>query len=451
MTLETDDLDVNQMWPTIIGLYENESAIGAVLPVLVFVIDALNQIIDEPYERSPSLPSNALWLPVSLPQKIKIVISCLPGKMMTGALHRCGLSLASPEVMSLQPLTVPQRKSLVIAWLDKYSKVADEGVMQQLWSADQSASPLYLALALNYLVLHGSFNYFKSVGCGELLAARSVPELLQLLIKMIADATFIHGKPGKEVIKNIFCFVYCSNQGMRVENILSLLLIEQRRVEGPEAKPFVDAVAWVTLELALSQFIIPRNGRFGFSHDFVRQAIEAAYFGEGMTLAALQDKVAVNDKDQDARAALDEAHAQIKHVHSRMAAGLKIFSQGQDDDDDEYRESMKEVSYHQRKAGKYPSMFVAVRVRPLDNREKALGLETCVSIKGKKVFLSNPQAMEPKVFEYDFAFDSYSRPKSKMHASQKFVHSKCGEDIVLDVLQGINVTVLAYGQTASGK
>ncbi|KAK0150248.1 Kinesin-like protein KIF16B [Merluccius polli] len=106
------------------------------------------------------------------------------------------------------------------------------------------------------------------------------------------------------------------------------------------------------------------------------------------------------------------------------------------------------------------SVRVAVRVRPLNKREK----KSKVIVRMKDNTTSLVQAKVPvrgdgpvrvqgdgaKTFAYDFSYDSTDR-KSPDFVSQKKIFQDLGVDVLHAAFQGFNACVFAYGQTSSGK
>lgn len=90
---------------------------------------------------------------------------------------------------------------------------------------------------------------------------------------------------------------------------------------------------------------------------------------------------------------------------------------------------------------------VAVRCRPLDNREKILNCKNVVDIfphRGQ-CSISNPTRSKdpPKYFFFDGAFDS--------NAKTEQIYADIVYPLVEGVTEGYNGTIFAYGQTGSGK
>ncbi|PSN34215.1 Kinesin-like protein KIF3A [Blattella germanica] len=91
---------------------------------------------------------------------------------------------------------------------------------------------------------------------------------------------------------------------------------------------------------------------------------------------------------------------------------------------------------------------VVVRVRPLSKKEMESGFRqiTTVNTVNNTVSVVNPTAADgepPKTFTFDRVFDTDSR--------QTDVYNETARPIVDKVLMGYNGTILAYGQTGTGK
>ncbi|XP_012280410.1 kinesin-like protein KIF3A isoform X2 [Orussus abietinus] len=98
--------------------------------------------------------------------------------------------------------------------------------------------------------------------------------------------------------------------------------------------------------------------------------------------------------------------------------------------------------------GEIENVRVVVRVRPLNGKEldghcKCI---TTVDALNSEITVENPNAAPgepPKVFSFDAVFDTDS--------TQVDVYNETARPIVDKVLQGYNGTILAYGQTGTGK
>ncbi|XP_037103976.1 kinesin-like protein KIF16B isoform X2 [Syngnathus acus] len=106
------------------------------------------------------------------------------------------------------------------------------------------------------------------------------------------------------------------------------------------------------------------------------------------------------------------------------------------------------------------SVRVAVRVRPMNKREKDLSAKCIIKMDGAKTSIANPKLSEGaagdpsrdslKTFTYDFSYDSADSGSSGFVTQEK-VFRDLGRDVLKAAFEGYNACVLAYGQTGSGK
>ncbi|XP_060467698.1 kinesin-like protein KIF16B isoform X4 [Panthera onca] len=106
------------------------------------------------------------------------------------------------------------------------------------------------------------------------------------------------------------------------------------------------------------------------------------------------------------------------------------------------------------------SVKVAVRVRPMNRREKDLEAKFIIQMEKSKTTITNLKIPEggtgdsgrerTKTFTYDFSFYS-ADTKSPDYVSQEMVFNTLGTDVVKSAFEGYNACVFAYGQTGSGK
>ena len=92
-----------------------------------------------------------------------------------------------------------------------------------------------------------------------------------------------------------------------------------------------------------------------------------------------------------------------------------------------------------------------MRVRPLNEREKALKTEDIVTVQNQQLVLTNPsQPDDERQYAFNHCFDSRNRYGDE-YASQEDVFAAIGSPLVDQVWKGFNTCILAYGQTGSGK
>ncbi|XP_070581962.1 kinesin-like protein KIF14 isoform X2 [Ptychodera flava] len=96
------------------------------------------------------------------------------------------------------------------------------------------------------------------------------------------------------------------------------------------------------------------------------------------------------------------------------------------------------------------SVTVAVRVRPLNQREIDRGDTKCaVSMQDSETIVTSETGASHNFF-YDHCFWSFSA-KDKHFADQELVYDKLARPLLGSAFQGYNTCLFAYGQTGSGK
>ncbi|XP_052428425.1 uncharacterized protein kif16bb isoform X1 [Carassius gibelio] len=107
------------------------------------------------------------------------------------------------------------------------------------------------------------------------------------------------------------------------------------------------------------------------------------------------------------------------------------------------------------------SVRVAVRVRPLSQREKDLSAKVIIQVDGHKTSVLNMKenyhcmneesfGESTKSFTYDFSYDSMNRT-SPNFVTQEKIFEDLGTDVLQAAFEGYNACIFAYGQTGSGK
>eukprot|EP00062_Callorhinchus_milii_P007884 gi/632949996/ref/XP_007890479.1/ PREDICTED: kinesin-like protein KIF16B isoform X3 [Callorhinchus milii] len=106
------------------------------------------------------------------------------------------------------------------------------------------------------------------------------------------------------------------------------------------------------------------------------------------------------------------------------------------------------------------SVRVAVRVRPMNLREKDLDAKFIIHMEGNKTTITNLKMPEGssgdsgrerlKTFTYDYSYYSADCKKPDF-VSQEKVFKDLGNDVLKAAFEGYNACIFAYGQTGSGK
>ncbi|XP_067240555.1 kinesin-like protein KIF13B isoform X1 [Chanodichthys erythropterus] len=102
---------------------------------------------------------------------------------------------------------------------------------------------------------------------------------------------------------------------------------------------------------------------------------------------------------------------------------------------------------------------VAVRVRPMNRRERDLKTKCVVDMEGNQTVLhpssgnlgKGDSRNKPKVFAYDYCFWSMDEAEAAKFAGQDVVFQCLGVSLLDSAFLGYNACIFAYGQTGSGK
>ncbi|KAM9384816.1 kinesin-like protein KIF14 [Pholidichthys leucotaenia] len=96
------------------------------------------------------------------------------------------------------------------------------------------------------------------------------------------------------------------------------------------------------------------------------------------------------------------------------------------------------------------AVTVAVRVRPLNAREKAEKTSQVIFMSGQETVVQHPDSKQSYSFTYDFSFWSVDEDDPTF-AGQQTVYEMLAKPLLLRAFEGFNTCLFAYGQTGSGK
>jgi tetratricopeptide (TPR) repeat protein len=219
---------------------------------IVLLIDALNQLDD----RDGAL--NLVWLPADLPDTVRVIVSTLPGAS-ADELGRRGC-----PTLIVEPLSIAERKQLVIEYLAQYRKALSPSRVERIASASQTANPLFLIVLLEELRVYGD-HFSLEQRLSEYLTAQTIPALYdQVLSRYQQD----YERERPRLVRDTMILLWASRRGLSEVELLELL--------GPGQSPLPRAF-WSPLYLAADASLVSRSGLVGFAHSYLRQAVEDRY------------------------------------------------------------------------------------------------------------------------------------------------------------------------------
>jgi nephrocystin-3 len=234
---------------------------------VVLVLDGLNQLDDS--DGAPEL----LWLPPEMPANLRLVISTLPGRVLS-EIGRRGW-----PTLEVKPLTGEERIRLIGAYLAQYSKKLDTDLVRRIAEAAPAANPLYLRALLEELRLYGDHGTLKA-RTEYYLAARNAHGLYQKILERY-EADYDRERPA--LVRDSMTLIWGGRRGLSESELLDLL--------GSGDAPLPQAV-WSPLSLAVEPSLMIRSGLICFSHDYLRQAVETRYLAADPLRVATHSKLA---------------------------------------------------------------------------------------------------------------------------------------------------------------
>jgi hypothetical protein len=266
---------------------------------LVLTLDALNQIEDR--AGAPEL----VWLPPVIPANVRLIVSTLPGRSWDELKKR------GWPVLTVEPLTVPEREELIDKYLKRYAKALSPEPARRIAAAPQTGNGLYLSTLLNELRQFGSYEGLNQRIDWYLEAVSP----LKLYGKVLERWEQDYGKPDpacENLVRESLTRLWAARRGLSETELLESL--------GTAGSPLPHAF-WSPLFLAAGDALVNRNGLLTFAHEFLREAVKEAYL--------------LAESDQQA------AHRALAHMFER---GCK----GEGDSYLQLERPIAEVAYHYR-------------------------------------------------------------------------------------------------------
>ncbi len=219
---------------------------------ILLILDALNQLEDR--DNAPDL----VWLPPFIPEKIRLILSTLPGRPLDDLKKR------EWPTMEVKLLEDDERKHLIRDYLAQYRKSLSKTRVEKIASADQSRNPLFLRALLEELRLFGEHALLDE-RIEHYLSAKRTDDLYEMILERYEE-DYERDRPG--LVRDSMTLLWAARRGLSEAELLHLL--------GEDSEPLPMAV-FSPLYLAAEHSLVSRSGLIGFFHDYMRQAVEDRY------------------------------------------------------------------------------------------------------------------------------------------------------------------------------
>lgn len=218
----------------------------------ILILDAINQLEDRQGAQELA------WLPLALPDNIKIFLSTLPGKALD-VVHERELPTLTVDLLSFA-----ERTELINEYLAQYGKKLSPERVMRVVAEPQSANPLAVRILLEELRqfgVHENLDQFID----HYLRADSISQLFSLVLDR-CEADYEQMHPG--LVGQVMSSIWAARRGLSEAELLDLL--------GSDGVPLPHRI-WSPLFLSLEGCFMAQGGLLSFFHDYISQAVENKY------------------------------------------------------------------------------------------------------------------------------------------------------------------------------
>lgn len=235
----------------------------------VIVIDGINQL--EEFENTPTLS----WLPeFPFKDNLRLIVSNSSGESIEIVNKR------SWKRLQLNLLSLDEKKMLIGAYLQHFSKKLDKKHLQRIVNTEITSNPLFLKILLDELRVTGSFEHINEL-IDNYLSKKDIPSLLQqVLYRYQLD----YSKERKDLVKDCLSFIWSARDGLSEKELLELL--------KPEGTTKLSHAFFSPFRAVLEDQIISRNGIWIFANDYLMQAVEKAFLPTNKIITDYRIKLA---------------------------------------------------------------------------------------------------------------------------------------------------------------
>ncbi|RME56972.1 hypothetical protein D6779_09670, partial [Candidatus Parcubacteria bacterium] len=173
-----------------------------------------------------------------------------------------------------KPLDEDGRKRLIETWLERYRKDLPKEIKSRLIRADQSKTPLFLRVVLDELRVSSKHEALEH----DLNAFLQTNDLVELFARVLQNVEGDQAHGGA-LAREALSLIFASRMGLEETELRELLGETNAR-----------HLAFLFARMA--EYLTRVDGRYGFLHDALRQAVAKRYSLEGETLAALHRRLA---------------------------------------------------------------------------------------------------------------------------------------------------------------
>lgn len=238
---------------------------------VVLVLDALNQL-------SSGL-RDLYWLPLKMPEGVKIVVSCKRDRADAHAEQMRKSWLRSGALLHDLPglNSADERRTLVRQFLRLHLKDLDDGIVEQLIAAPGANNPLYLRVVLAELRLFGSFSNLRAY-LASMFGTTPLEAFAGALKRLESDPAYTKLQPN-QVVSLLFGLLAHARRGLSTQELADLLVHYYPWPDGtPNGSRLEDARDAMHHYLRQARpYLARREGRVDFFYEVFKLAVEKRY------------------------------------------------------------------------------------------------------------------------------------------------------------------------------
>lgn len=245
-------MDIPKQVREIMDTFDRSLKAAAGKGKFILIIDALNNLEDK--ENAQGLG----WLPESVPQNIRILVSTLPGRCFD-LLEKRGW-----PVLKINPFNPDDKKLFISTYLQQYSKNLPKEITDYIIVAPQTTNPLYLQTLIEELRIYGDHQTLVRK-CEYYLQAQTLVELFKKLLERYEEDYEID-RAG--LIMDTLCTIWASRRGLSETELLEIASIDNTAILRRQ---------WSDFFIPAEHLFIMSAGKLNFSFDYFRQAVVERY------------------------------------------------------------------------------------------------------------------------------------------------------------------------------
>lgn len=217
---------------------------------VVLVLDALNQLED----RDGAL--DLVWLPLRIPENVRIVVSTLPGRTLDEIEKR------NWPTLKVELLSPDERRKLITEYLAQYAKSLSPLRVERIVAAPPASNPLYVRALLDELRLISTHEELEE-RINDYLKAKAPNELYDKIIARWEDDY------GQDLVRQSLSLIWAARRGLSEAELLDLL--------GKDGQQLPRAT-WTPYYLSAESSLVSQCGLLTFSHGYVSESVAKRYF-----------------------------------------------------------------------------------------------------------------------------------------------------------------------------